>query len=443
MPVLLKEWCDQFSSERMFRFTSYTFLSELVVITNPEDAKKVLLRPDILHRIKLTKRHPLTGEGLLNATGANHAFQRKLLAKAFSKLHVKHFIPIYNEHADNLCKVWMDGLNSEENGKNIDVQKYFQNLAFDIIGKIGFGYDFNTQKSKANKFVETLREHVTGMRDQKIRMLLNFFPFLTKLPFGPGKRLMEANKQAKSDINDIFMQRKKKIESGELTEEEKRDILSVMINVRDDETGKGMSDQLIQDSSYTFLLAAHDTTATALTWLTFRIAKDPVHQARVRAEIEEFSKRNEELTLEMIDDLPFTNSFIKEVLRWHPSIPMTARLLQKEFQLNGTTFPKGTKFLLPFFYYNMKNSEEILTFDPENRMLEEDLTKQPTPLYTFGYGPYNCIGQHFASLEMKVAFIKLLQKFEFSIDPGNEKYTIKSMTGSVDQPVFIRVKALK
>ena len=49
-----------------------------------------------------------------------------------------------------------------------------------------------------------------------------------------------------------------------LTEPEEKDLLSIMINTVDENTGQSFSDQLIKDSSFAFFLAGYETTATAI-----------------------------------------------------------------------------------------------------------------------------------------------------------------------------------
>ena len=43
-------------------------------------------------------------------------------------------------------------------------------------------------------------------------------------------------------------------------------------------------------------------------------------------------------------------------------------------------------------------------------------------MFSFGYGPFACVGKHFALLEIKVTIVRLLKKFKFTIDPECEKY---------------------
>ena len=60
------------------------------------------------------------------------------------------------------------------------------------------------------------------------------------------------------------MTRKSKVENDELTDFEKKDLLSIMMSEKDEKTGKMFSDQLIKDTCFTFMLAGYETTATAI-----------------------------------------------------------------------------------------------------------------------------------------------------------------------------------
>ena len=64
-------------------------------------------------------------------------------------------------------------------------------------------------------------------------------------------------------------------------------------------------------------------------------------------------------------------------------------------------------------------------------------------MFTFGYGPYDCIGKNFAQLELKVVLVKLLQNFQFSVKPEHSTYHRRILLGvEVDHPITINVKKL-
>ena len=80
-------------------------------------------------------------------------------------------------------------------GKNL-VKHYFNNMSFDIIGEIGFGYEFNSQTTAVNPFVKSFRQLAEGFVGGKSRLLLTCLPFLKYMPFGPAKLLKDTNDAA-------------------------------------------------------------------------------------------------------------------------------------------------------------------------------------------------------------------------------------------------------
>ena len=75
--------------------------------------------------------------------------------------------------------------------------------------------------------------------------------------------------------------------------------------------------------------------------------------------------------------------------------------------------------------------------------LEHSSSAKPH-VFTFGYGPYDCIGRNFAQLEIKVAVVKFLQHFQFTVKPEHTKYARKIFIGvETDRPVTVTVQNLK
>lgn len=437
---IIERYCRMYKDEGAFRMTMNAFVGEAVFLTNFDDFKLIVSRPAIYERNNFFKRYfPLLGDGLLSATGRLHQFQKKLLLKAFSKLHLKNYTETFNQHSRVLVKIIKDFV--KDSSRNVAVQEYFQMLAFDIIGQIGFGCNFNAQISKESKFISVFMSHVDGLANVKARLVLDLFPFLWYLPFGPAAKLKELNEEARNIMNQLFDKRKQAMKEGTLSEEEEKDILSLMINARDDETKEGMTDQLIKDLTYTFLLAAVDTTAISLAWCFLEFAKHPDAQRRARREIMQHLKQKSDITPEDISSLPFTQSFLKEALRCHPAGPLLERTSQEEVNVRGHTYPKGTSFILPIFFYGIENFKDGSKFQPDRFMDNEKNEFTPVEPFVFSYGPYSCIGKNFAMLEMQIAVAHLLRNFEFSVEPEYENYT-RNLVATVmtDRPITLKVK---
>lgn len=82
-------------------------------------------------------------------------------------------------------------------------------------------------------------------------------------------------------------------------------------------------------------------------------------------------KQKSDITPEDISSLPFTQSFLKEALRCHPAGPLLERTSQEEVNVRGHTYPKGTSFILPIFFYGIENFKDGSKFQPDRFMDNE------------------------------------------------------------------------
>ena len=111
---------------------------------------------------------------------------------------------IYENICGNTCfQVWNDVLKSEKHGKDFIIKDYSDLLTMDMVGKICFGFDFDSQKKNESKFVELLMDHVTNTRQLILRAVLDMIPFMMKIPFGPGYYLKRSNDEAKRGMNEV------------------------------------------------------------------------------------------------------------------------------------------------------------------------------------------------------------------------------------------------
>jgi cytochrome P450 len=60
----------------------------------------------------------------------------------------------------------------------------------------------------------------------------------------------------------------------------------MLLDVRDEETGDGLSDRELRDQVVTFLVAGSETTAIGLTWAFYLLSRHPEAWERVRGEVE-------------------------------------------------------------------------------------------------------------------------------------------------------------
>ena len=77
----------------------------------------------------------------------------------------------------------------------------------------------------------------------------------------------------------------------------------------------------------TFLVAGHETTASATTWCLGDLSQSPAVLAKLREEL--FSIPTDTPTMEQLNALPYLDLVVRESLRMHPVIANTARAAER------------------------------------------------------------------------------------------------------------------
>lgn len=178
-----------------------------------------------------------------------------------------------------------------------------------------------------------------------------------------------------------------------------------------DEDGKGWSEDEILDQFNFLMMAAHDTTATALTTMIWALGAHPEWQEVLAAEYEEIG--DAVFTSDGLSRMTQTEQVFKEALRLVPPVPFIPRRAISGFSWNGFDFPAGTTITLnpgvtmlsPEFY------SEPEKFDPAR--FAPDRAEDQAHKFAwapFGGGAHKCIGMHFASLQAKIFFVTLLRE---------------------------------
>ncbi len=177
------------------------------------------------------------------------------------------------------------------------------------------------------------------------------------------------------------------------------DLLNLLLQARDEETGMGLSDQELRDEALTIFAAGHETTANALAWTWYLLATHPEVKARFHAEVDAVL-RDRIPTADDLQDLPYTRAIFDESLRLYPPVPAIQRKALTPTTLGGFTLPADAIVLVGL--YNLHRHPAFWS-DPERFMPERWLDGSRPPArcayLPFGAGPRACVGTHFATVE--------------------------------------------
>ncbi|KAM4697650.1 cytochrome P450 27C1 [Rhinophrynus dorsalis] len=177
------------------------------------------------------------------------------------------------------------------------------------------------------------------------------------------------------------------------------------------------------------LLAGVDTTSFTLSWATYLLAKNPDIQQSVYQQIVENLGKDAVPTAEDVPKVPLVRAVLKETLRLFPVLPGNGRVTQDDLVLGGYLIPKGTQLALCHYStsYDEKYFPNADDFRPERWLRSGHLDRvENFGSIPFGYGIRSCIGRRIAELEIHLALIQLLQKFEIKPSPKTKTVVAKT-----------------
>lgn len=193
------------------------------------------------------------------------------------------------------------------------------------------------------------------------------------------------------------------------------DMFSLLCKAHD-EQGKQYTDQEIVDHIIFLMIAAHDTTTSTLTSMTYVLAKYPQWQERLYREFQSLNVDRLEYT--QLSELTETNWVIKEVLRMYPPLSTLPRYSLRAFDFEGKRIPADVLVATyPIHtHYQAEYWRHPQTFDPLRFSDERAEHKQhPYSWAPFGGGAHMCIGLHFAQMQIKLVIFEMLKNYRWSV----------------------------
>ena len=185
------------------------------------------------------------------------------------------------------------------------------------------------------------------------------------------------------------------------------------------EQGERFTDDEIINHMIFLMMAAHDTTTSTLTTMMYLLARHPEWQERLRAKAIAVGRKQLEFDdLDQVEELSWT---MREALRLTPPLTSMPRMCIKDTVFQGFEIPAG--MLVGVYPIHVHYMDSLWTdpfkFDPERFSPSRQEDKRHTYAWVpFGGGAHMCIGQHFATLQVKAIMHQLLLRYRWSIAPG-------------------------
>jgi cytochrome P450 len=176
----------------------------------------------------------------------------------------------------------------------------------------------------------------------------------------------------------------------------------------------------IRDEALTFMLAGHETTANAMSWLFYLMSLNPDARDRMLAEIDD-ALGDRRPTADDLSRLPWTTACIQESQRYFSAVWMMAREAIEDDIIDGHHIRRGTTVLIPIHYIHHDERwwPDPEVFDP-TRFHGDAAKNRPRSAYLpFGGGRRICIGQSFALMEMVLMTAIISRRFTFDTCRGH------------------------
>uniref|UniRef100_V5H9H9 Putative cytochrome p450 cyp3/cyp5/cyp6/cyp9 subfamily n=1 Tax=Ixodes ricinus TaxID=34613 RepID=V5H9H9_IXORI len=178
------------------------------------------------------------------------------------------------------------------------------------------------------------------------------------------------------------------------------------------------SEKIIQNSTVLFV-AGFETTASALSYLTFALGKYPDVQDKVRQEAQEVLSNHGKLDYETITQkMKYVGQVINETMRiWPPALTFTTRQAKEDFEYKGIKYKAGTCIMSPVLQIHRDERffPDPMKFDPDRFSEENEGSISKIAFQPFGIGPRNCAGMRLALLEIAYTVVKMTQHFRWEL----------------------------
>lgn len=377
--------------------------NRLVVVATPEYARYVLVDNNKNYRKSLAydMLKILLGNGLLTSEGEFWKKQRRLIQPAFHKQKLADLTAMMVKRADREVEKLKKLAKS---GEYFDVAPEMTNLTLDIISEAIFSNGVDDAKAElVSRQITLLNQYATEKLNDPIRL-----PPMIPTPFNIRER--KAVKVLDDVIYDIIDKRRKEGVS-------KSDLLSMLLDARDEETGEAMDNRQLRDEVMTIFIAGNETTANAMAWTLYLLSQNPEAEEKMVQEIDAKLDAGVELDFNNVMGFQYVRQVIDESMRLFPPAWMVGRRNNEEDEIGGYRILKDTNVLIPIWYlhHSEKYWDEPLKFKPERFSPEKKHNIDRYVYFPFGGGPRLCIGNNFAILEMQIILIKLYRNYRFSL----------------------------
>jgi len=365
-----------------------------VLKTNAENYKK--------SDIQVKRMGHFLGKGLLTTHGEAWRTQRRLIQKGFDRKQLEALSSIMQDSLTDSLRQF----DSQIHNGPVDIYPHLMKMTFAMVARSLFGARLKDED------IDLISHTISTVQEFIVRQTLQ--PYLNPWFAATGELRKHEEMRATADnvlLEYIRMRRH---------EEPGNDLLQTLMDARYAD-GEGMPDSLVLSESMQLLVAGHETSSNALSWLLYLLSTHPDVLDRVRHEFDEILN-GEPLNFTAVPKFVFTTQVINEALRLYPPFWMIDREAVADDRVGDTLIPAGSTVIVYVYgaHHAPRYWNDPETFDPERFTRENAAAQPPFTHLPFGGGPRGCIGGNYAMLQILMILSTLLRKYDLELPPGQK-----------------------
>jgi cytochrome P450 len=340
---------------------------------------------------------PVLGNGLFTSEGGLWLRQRRLMQPAFHRRRVAAFGGIMADATRSMLERWAP---MAESGTPVDVSAEMTSLTLQVASESLFHAHAGEEPAVVAAAVKTLVEEVN------YRYQVPFYP-PQSVPTPRNRKLRSALRTLDRAVYTIIDEHRRWGKGD--------DLLSLLMETRDADTGEAMGDRQLRDEVITLFIAGHETTASALSWAFYLISNHPEVEQRLRAELDEVLGPDAGRVPD-VEDLPrlkYTGMVMDETMRLYPPAWIFDRQAVADDEVRGYRIPAGaTVMISPYVLHRHPDFwDRPDEFDPERFSSEMSAGRPRYAYFPFGGGPRQCIGKAMALVEAQLILATVISRF--------------------------------
>ncbi|UBF27911.1 cytochrome P450 [Kovacikia minuta CCNUW1] len=330
--------------------------------------------------------------GLFGVNGDRHRQHRQLIMPALHKQQIEGY-------RDDIVAITQSTLDHLRVGETYDIAEVMRLLTMRVVTKTLFGEDIGENDKGIGQLIQNVLS-IMGSPGMAI------FPF--DLPGSTYHRFLNQIAELDNQMRQMIVRKRA---AGCVD----RDVLSMLIQARDEEQGLGLTEDELLGHAGVIFAAGHETSSNALTWTLFLLSQSPQVAADLLEELDAVLQ-GEAPTVAQLARLPLLERVIKESMRILSPVPWNGRVTSQPTKLGDYVLPQGTEVFVSIYQTHQMPElyPEPMVFNPSRWETINPTLYEYNP---FSAGPRLCIGAGFAMMEIKIVLAMLLQRYRLQFIP--------------------------